>query len=189
MDFRNALGRTPFLAAAAATSFEATELLVALGCDPGAIDNEGCDALMLAIENGGPNMDFKRFIALIPASNLFYRDNLHESALDKALDQAMDGLAEIIEARLFQSPASPPSPTEDCAPPPTPSGKLQQLLVQAIEDNNMALIDKHLRQGANLSLPAQDSSDSPFFNRSQAVSPRDYTPPHPPCRPFCAECQ
>lgn len=163
MDFRNALGRTPFLAAAAATSFEAMELLVAMGCDPGAIDNEGCDALMLAIENGGRNMDFKRLIALIPASNLFYRDNLHESALDKARDRAMDGLAEIIEARLSQSPASPPSPMEDCAPPPTPSGKLQQLLVQAIEDNNMALIDKRLRQGANLSLPAQDSSDSPFL--------------------------
>ena len=163
MDVRNALGRTPFLAAAAALSLDAMELLVAMGCDAGAVDDEGCDALMLAIENDQGSMDFERVIALLPAPNLFCRDHLGESSLDKARDRSMAGLAEFIEARLSQSQASPPPLAESNASPPAPSGKLQRLLVQAINGDNLTMIEKRLRQGANPSLPAPGYRDMPLF--------------------------
>ena len=168
MDIRHAFGRTPFLAAAANRSVEAMEVLLAMGCDAGAVDDDGCDALMLAIEDCESPEKHERccelVLSLIPPSNLWLRDHLGESALDKALDRSMPRLAQIIEAKTPQ-PSPAPSPRQHPSPAPssTPSAKLQRLFVQAIDANNMLLFKKRLRQGASASIPAPENARTPLF--------------------------
>lgn len=160
IDIRNDFGRTPFLSAAGGVCLDAMELFVAMESEVEAVDNDGCDALMLAIERNSPAMDFERLMALIPTANLFFRDNLGESALDKALDRSMTELAKSIKSRMLGREISPPTLSASLGPP---SAKLQQLLFRAIEEDDMALFEKRLAQGANPSSCTKDWPFAPFF--------------------------
>lgn len=155
---RNLHGRTPLMAAmdpARKHVPSCIEFLLAHGGDAQAVDHNGCDALMLFIERRGrvdaltedPRLK-KAIASLVLSSNLWARDFLGESALEKARDRKMHELARLIlRTRLkLVAPASP------CVLPaalsPSNVERLQELLFQAIEFGETSLAKKFLRQGA-----------------------------------------
>lgn len=155
---RDLHGRTPLMAAldpARKHVSSCIEFLLAHGGDAQAIDHNGCDALMLFIERRGRSdaladqPRLKKIIAsLVLASNLWARDFLGESALEKARDRKMHGLARLILRTRLKGEA-PPRP---CALPAALSTsnveRLQELFFQAIEYSETSLAKKFLRQGA-----------------------------------------
>lgn len=153
---RDSRGRTPLMAAVERLGNNASfciEFLLRHGVDAQAIDDHGCDALMLLIENIKKTENAKdtglnkAISSLAGQSNLWLKDFLGESALDKAQDRKLDWLAGLIlstrEAATPPTLESPPSATS-----PAKLDKLQELLFQAIERGETSLVKKRLAQGA-----------------------------------------
>lgn len=161
-DARDSRGRTPLMAAADTVKTHSPICLEFLleHSDPLAVDCDGCDALMLFIERHCKD-DFaedglKQAISrLVCKSNLWARDSLGESALDKATDRKMRSLASLIlstrhhSTEVFSAPALNLAPSLD---------KLQELFFQAVELGETELAKKRLEQGACPRRP------SPTFN-------------------------
>lgn len=139
------------------------ERLIDLGADPLLVDNVGCDALMIAIEQNFRHLSLTPRLAraleqLIARSDLSHRDHLGESALDKALDRGLSALASLIQQQGSSPPAPHPSPASSLCSPCS-LVKLQQLLLQAVVFGDAAMVDKRLAQGAD-----------PFAHSDQAIS-------------------
>lgn len=103
---RNLAGQTPLMAALALPagfshlSDQAFHLLAAWS-DCRAVDSNGCDPLMIAIEESGENPALiERAKDLALRCDLAARDFLGESALEKALDRGFSGVAKIIQDRM-----------------------------------------------------------------------------------------
>lgn len=79
-----------------------TVALLAPWSDCRSVNENGCDALMLAIENSrGDSSDLLEVIKILaPRSDLAFRDFLGESALDKAISYGLNNAAEALLARL-----------------------------------------------------------------------------------------
>lgn len=103
---RSTAGLTPLLAACGHRSRQAcgSEVirLLAPWSNCRAVDLDGCDALMLVIENSVFEDDefFLSVQELVGRCDLAARDLLGESAIDKALDRGFERAAEIIRARV-----------------------------------------------------------------------------------------
>ena len=160
LDARDSFGRTPLLVAASKRAYAAGSFLLAHGADPRAVDHDGCDALMLAIEAGGGliasiNSEQVAFFKLLASSaNLHSIDFLGESALDKARYMPRFSFARrlILEAMGLSeddsSPASPPTATL-----PATTLKLQNLLASSIQMGCPFLVKRRLGQGADPKCP------------------------------------
>lgn len=101
---RDKSGATPLMSASQRTvcSRETTTLLVEWS-DCSAVDSGGCNALMLVIE--GLHEDVKEarrdsFQELVNRMDLGAKDELGETALEKAKDRAFENAAGIIQARM-----------------------------------------------------------------------------------------
>lgn len=156
---RDSRGRTPLMAACLACpkSIDPKRLCIKIfldrGCDPRAVDHDGCDALMLFIEGLAEPLDaFLKILTedtlppLIQSSNLMARDFLGESALDKARDRRWAPLVQLLERAAANSLPAATSPPLFAQPP---RAKLQELLFQAIEHGDISLVKKRLAQGAD----------------------------------------
>lgn len=155
-DARDARGRTPLMLAAMSGSEGACDILMRRGLGALAVDADGCNALMLFIENiRRAQVDWTRlfagadspFSALIAASDLAIRDRLGESALDKARDRGASLLVDRIESIL--AALSELSSIKGLSVSKQPSLKQQDLLRQAIELGNASLVAKRIAQGAD----------------------------------------
>lgn len=151
---RDSRGRTPLMAACSKSLYLALpciKLLLERGCDPRLLDDDGCDALMMLIENISEGFGTETFAddtisLLIHKSNLMARDFLGESALDKARDRKCFPLVQ----RLEQAAAFPsPQPTTAPYWPQPTRQKLQDLLFHAIERGDASLVERRLAQGAD----------------------------------------
>ena len=157
-------GRTPLMASIA-NPFSTSSLvrwndailcvarLIELGADARLVDNVGCDALMIAIEDNSPQLSNDPLLAsalekLISHSNLSLRDHLGESALDKALDRGLSFLATLIQQQGSHPPPPPQAPASSLDSPGS-RAKLQRLLLQAVVLGGDAMVDKRLAQGAD----------------------------------------
>lgn len=171
---RDPLGRTPLMAAisnplssSALSSDNAIlcmKLLLSLGADPRLVDNDGCDALMIAIEDNFRPLTLAPFLAhafepLISQCDLSRRDHLGESALDKATDRNLPLIAGLIQEKRGQ-----PSPPPTHPPPPASCAKLERLLLQAVFFMEPAIVDKRLLQGAD-PLARSEQPILPFYPR------------------------
>ena len=156
---RDSLGRTPLMAAISNPLSSSTfssdnaiicmKRLLSLGADPRLVDNDGCDALMIAIEDNFRPLTLAPFLAhafdpLISQSDLSRCDHLGESALDKAMDRNLP-----LVAALIQEKGGQPSPLPSHLYPPASGAKLQRLLLQAVAFMDTATVDKRLAQGAD----------------------------------------
>lgn len=156
---RDSRGRTPLMDACLTCpkSIDPKRLCIKFlldrGCDPRAVDHDGCDALMLFIEGLAEPLDpFLKILTedtlppLIQSSNLMARDFLGESALDKARDRRWAPLVQLLERAAANSlPAATPPPLST----QPARAKLQELLFQAIEHGDISLVKKRLAQGAD----------------------------------------
>lgn len=100
---RDALGRTALMCACAARFYSsATIALLAPWSDCHVVDANGCDALMLLIEDSLHDIDnlCAAVEILAPLSNLDARDFLGESAADKARNQTLFRAEKIILAQM-----------------------------------------------------------------------------------------
>lgn len=173
LNARDIRGRTPLMTAVSnpshsrffgnsKESIECMRLLLGAGADPSLVDNDGCDALMIAIEENTPGIISRGIEALlaplIERSTLSHRDHLGESALDKAIDRELPLIVALIQKALraseLLSELCPTSPSPN-APIPNPR-KLASLLHRAIDSGDVAAAGKHIAQGACLSLPVED---------------------------------
>lgn len=155
-DARDALGRTPLMLAAASCSGHAVDVLMPLGQGALAVDGDGCDALMLAIESAPKSSiesDFSfsahtPFFDLACASNLLVRDHSGESALDKARDRRVSALAreiaELLDCQTQNEPCFAPAGNLNASP-----RKLQAMLLRAINLGDERLAAKRISQGAD----------------------------------------
>lgn len=153
---RDSQGRTPLMAAIKNPSFRCVDFFLSK-VDPQATDRHGCDALMLFIEE---NQDLDILLSdpkskktigrLVAKSNLWARDFLGESALDKARDRNMHRLARLILRTRHTLAPSTAAPASGSSAPMSPAGvdRLQELLFRAIERNQITLVKKFLAQGA-----------------------------------------
>ena len=170
LEARDSRGRTPLMAACSSKykcdtqrvmfCFGATlsciPFLLSQGCDARAVDRDGCDALMLFIESSVERDDaedldllVRRGIPqLVQRSDLAARDFLGESALDKARDLKLEAVISMIELALG-SELSEPRASRALMDDEAAGSKLQELLFQAIEANDVALAKKRLEQGAD----------------------------------------
>lgn len=164
LNSRNAHGLTPLMAALCTDSHKqlfgdapmsAALLLLELGADPLLVEDNGCDALMMAIEynhdaiSESDNVVANALAPIVKLSDLSRRDFLGESALDKALDRGLVFFADIIRSQ--QSPHPTLSSTSLTFSSPNSANSrthLQSLLHDAVAADNMALVDKRLSQGA-----------------------------------------
>lgn len=153
LDAFDADGRTPLMASVAdidPQSFSCMDFLLANGANPLCVDHDGCDALMLGIEAmivGFNDAQWHRLIPLAEKSNLLSRDNLGESAFDKAIDRGLLALADAIQALAGPAMGRFPPPQDSTLP--TTQKKLHELLHAAIILGRLDLVDKRLRQGAD----------------------------------------
>ena len=170
---RDPSGRTPLMAAISNPLSSSTfssdnaiicmKRLLSLGADPRLVDNDGCDALMIAIEDNFRPLTLAPFLAhafepLISQSDLSRRDHLGESALDKALDRNLPLIAALIQEKGGQ-PSPPPTHPP---PPPASCAKLERLLLQAVFFMEPAIVDKRLLQGAD-PLARSEQPILPFY--------------------------
>lgn len=158
---RDSQGRTPLMAAmipaiSSISPFPCVDFFLRK-IDPQATDHHGCDALMLLIEE---NQDLDGLLSdpkskktigrLVAQSNLWARDFLGESSLDKARARNMHRLARLILRTRHTLAPSAPAPSSCSSAPMSPSDadRLQELLFRAIERNQITLVKKFLAQGA-----------------------------------------
>lgn len=192
IDSRNAQGLTPFMVALCTSSrrqlfssspMSAALLLLDLGADPLLVDDNGCDALMLAIEynrdaiSKSDNVVANALAPIIKLSDLSRRDFLGESALDKALDRDLAFFADMIRAQ--SSPSCPNSSSTSIKfsslNPANSRSHLQSLLHDAVARDNMALVDKRLLQGAQpLSHQAEASCNISFGGETPLILAAQY---------------
>lgn len=96
-------GHTPLMSACASRGgFDAVSIL-APWSDCRAVDFAGCDALMLAVESASLESSLgllDAVQALIPRVDLFARDALGESALEKAADRGFPLVVDAIRSHL-----------------------------------------------------------------------------------------
>lgn len=115
---RDHRGRTPLMAAAMASQFNVVAHLLAQGCDPQAVDFDGCDALMLGLEANNHFYSFDAdgicasMVGLAKRSDPSIRDILGESALDKLCYLFDPAIGSRIEQAIRESgePSPPSSP-------------------------------------------------------------------------------
>lgn len=149
---RDHLGRTPLMAAAMTRRFNVVAHLLAQGCNPQAVDFDGCDALMLGLEskNHFYSLDADKTCAwmvdLAKRSDPSIRDILGESALDKLCYLFDPPIRSLVEQAIRGSGELPPVFARS---PQTPQAlrKQQDLFFRFI--NRPDIVAKFLEQGAN----------------------------------------
>lgn len=154
LEERDSRGRTPFLAAARKGSFAAAAELLSKGANPRAVDEDGCDAMMLITEalscgdGGAWNEADSNFLGAVARSvDVSARDFLGESALSKARDRRQAELAEII-LTAGAGAAAEQEPSDISWRP-----KLQEMLLAAIHDGDVELAKRRIAQGADPAKP------------------------------------
>ena len=186
LNSRSAEGITPLMAALCTQShnqlfgdapLSAALLLLELGADPLLVNDNGCDALMMAIEynhdaiSKSDHVVANALAPIVKISDLSRRDFLGESALDKALDRGLSFFAAMIRSQLSANPSS--SSTSLSFSPPNPANSrihLQTLLHDAVATGNMALVNKRLSQGAlTLSHEAERSCNLSFGGETPLI--------------------
>lgn len=157
-------GRTPLMRAAASGAMGCVEFLAKMGTS--LVDHDGCDALMLSIENFQTVNTAKKglvfcaekagafFRILADGSDFSARDFLGESAMDKARDRGLLWLVKLLDKD--NGGDSPPAEKEQSAAR-AGQAKLQELLHQAAALGDVALVKKRLEQGAD---PLRSSGES-----------------------------
>lgn len=160
MELRDDRGRTPLMSAAIGSLFhgpESLRLLLAQGCDPNAVDYDGCTALMLAIEGfhfaPANHRLFRNLEVLVERSNLCAVDALGESAWEKAIDHEPEVLAPFIREQMGSSSSSLPRPHQQ-----PNAEKLDELVAFAITNHKIDLFNKRLAQGASTSTRSSTNS-------------------------------
>ena len=186
LDARDDNGRTPLMAAAGSAhdtlnheriignDGACMRVLLENGCDARAVDRDGSDALMLLMESlDSPqalkNIDLNATVSLlIEKSNPWARDFLGESALDKAKLRNMSEVVLALQNAQARSPLA--AHAEEPAPrlPACRPGKLQELLFQAIEQDDVLLASQRLSQGAD---PRKPSPDFEHLDRPSLRTP------------------
>lgn len=171
LNARDARGRTPLMTSVSCSthsgifgnsknSAECMQHLLALGADPSLVDNDGCDALMIAIEENAPALisrGIETILApLIERSTLSHRDHLGESALDKAIDRELHTATALIQAAAalhVEELLSEPCPTSSPSSSTRDPRKLANIFHRAISTGNVAAVAKRVAQGASLTIP------------------------------------
>lgn len=151
LEERDSRGRTPFLAAADKRSLKAAVELLKKGANPWAVDDDGCDAMMLisaAVRHGKSGMGFNRVDrdllgAIAVAADVSARDFLGESALDKARSRRQGEIVEILLSTGAEAGGGPAASLPSLRP------KLQEMLIAAVLDEDANLVEKRLSQGAS----------------------------------------
>lgn len=112
---RDHLGRTPLMAAAIACQADAVGFLLSRGCNPQAVDFDGCDALMLGVEanasswkEGDAKCSF--FASLAQLCDPAARDILGDSALDKIHYFRNAACPGVVEGAIAASGPQSPKP-------------------------------------------------------------------------------
>lgn len=149
---RDHRGRTPLMAAAMASRFNVVAHLLAQGCNPQAVDFDGCDALMLGLESNNQfySLDADKIcgwmVDLAKRSDPSIRDILGESALDKLCYLFDPPIMSRVEQAIRESGELSPVLARS---PQTPQAlrKQQDLFFRFINRPN--IVAKFLEQGAN----------------------------------------